>query len=217
MDFSSSPITIMLIAINVVAFLITDRNEILKDKAIMWPYFVKRNNQYYRLITSGFLHADFIHLFFNMFTLYFFGRNIELITNELQLGGTITYLGLYFGALVISDLPCFFKYKDVYNYRSLGASGAVSAVVFATILFSPWSSIYLYGAIKISAAVYAVLFVIYCIYMGKKRQDNINHDAHLWGALFGLVFMLAIVLMKDPELLKIILEQMKHPSLFGRG
>jgi hypothetical protein len=216
MDFSSSPITIILIAINVIAFLITERNQSLKDKTIMWPYYVKRNNEYYRLITSGFLHADFIHLFFNMFTLYFFGRNIELITKGFELGGTITYLGLYFGALIISDLPCFFKYKDVYDYRSLGASGAVSAVVFAAILFTPWSSIYLYGAIKISATVYAILFVIYCVYMGKKGQDNINHDAHLWGALYGLAFMLIIVALKDPTIFNDIIEQLKQPSLFGR-
>jgi membrane associated rhomboid family serine protease len=216
MDFSSSPITIILIAINVIAFLITERNQSLKDKTIMWPYYVKRNNEYYRLITSGFLHADFIHLFFNMFTLYFFGRNIELITKGFELGGTITYLGLYFGALIISDLPCFFKYKDVYDYRSLGASGAISAVVFAAILFTPWSSIYLYGAIKISATVYAILFVIYCVYMGKKGQDNINHDAHLWGALYGLAFMLIIVALKDPTIFNDIIEQLKQPSLFGR-
>jgi len=217
MDFSSSPITIILIALNVVMFFISDRDKNLIDKTIMWPYYVKRNHQYYRLITSGFLHADFIHLFFNMFTLYFFGRNIELISSELNLGGTATYLGLYFGALVISDLPCFIKYKDVYAYRSLGASGAVSAVVFATILFSPWSSIYLYGAIRISAALYAVLFVVYCVYMGKRGQDNINHDAHLWGALFGLLFMAITVLIKDPEIFNIILEQLKHPSLLGVG
>ena len=216
MDFSSTPITIILIAINVIAFLITERNHNLKDKAIMWPYYVKRNNEYYRLITSGFLHADFMHLFFNMFTLYFFGRNIEIITKGFELGGTATYLGLYFGAVIISDLPCFLKYKDVYSYRSLGASGAVSAVVFAAILFTPWSSIYLYGAIKISATVYAVLFVIYCVYMGKKGQDNINHDAHLWGALYGLAFMLIIVALKDPTIFNDIIEQLKHPSLFGR-
>ncbi len=216
MDFSSTPITIILIAINVIAFLITERNQNLKDKTIMWPYYVKRNNEYYRLITSGFLHADFIHLFFNMFTLYFFGRNIEMITKGFELGGAATYLGLYLGALIISDLPCFLKYKDVYSYRSLGASGAVSAVVFAAILFTPWSSIYLYGAIKISATVYAILFVIYCVYMGKKGQDNINHDAHLWGALYGLAFMLIIVALKDPTIFNDIIEQLKHPSLFGR-
>ena len=187
------------------------------DKAIMWPYYVKRNNEWYRAITSGFLHADFVHLFFNMFTLYFFGRNIEIILNVFNLGGTFTYLSLYLSSIVISDLPCYFKNKDVYSYRSLGASGAVSAVVFATILFSPWSSIYLYGAVKISAALYAVLFIVYCIYMGKKGNDNINHDAHLWGALFGLAFTLLLVAIRQPELLNNILEEMKHPSLFGRG
>ena len=133
------------------------------------------------------------------------------------MGNGTTYLILYFGAIIVSDLPSYFKNNDVFEYRSLGASGAVSAVVFATILFSPWSSIYLYAYIKISATVYAVLFIAYCIYMGKKAEDNINHDAHLWGAIFGLSFTLLIVYVMRPDLIGYILEQLKHPSLFGRG
>ncbi len=210
-------ITTILIAINVIVSFIGFNDKNFLSKTIMWPYYVKRNKEVYRLITSGFLHADMIHLFFNMFTLYFFGRNLEYILQAGALGGTATYLGLYFGALIISDLPCFIKYKDAYQYRSLGASGAVSAVVFGTILFSPWDSIYLYGAIKISAALYAVLFIAYCIYMGKKGNDNINHDAHLWGALFGLVFTIAVVGIIRPDLFEVIVEALKHPSLLGNG
>jgi membrane associated rhomboid family serine protease len=210
-------ITIILIAINVIISFIGFNDKNFLSKTIMWPYYVKRNKEVYRLITSGFLHADMIHLFFNMFTLYFFGRNLEFILNAAALGGAYTYIGLYFGALIISDLPCFFKYKDSYQYRSLGASGAVSAVVFGTILFSPWDSIYLYGAIKVSAAVYAVLFIAYCVYMGKKGNDNINHDAHLWGALFGLVFTIVTVGLIRPDLFSVIIEALKHPSLFGNG
>lgn len=96
------------------------------------------------------------------------------------------------------------------------ASGAVAAIVFAVILFDPWGSIYLYGAIKLSAAVYAVLYIVYCIYMGKQNNDNVNHDAHLWGSLFGLGFTIALVAAIKPELFQLILEELKHPSLFGR-
>jgi membrane associated rhomboid family serine protease len=117
--------------------------------------------------------------------------------------------------LIVSDIPSYIKHKDDYNYRSLGASGAVSAVVFATIVFSPWSSIYIYGALKISATVYAVLYVLYCVYMGKKGGDNINHDAHLWGSLFGLAFTLILIAYMQPALFTGIIEELKHPSLFG--
>ena len=103
------------------------------------------------------------------------------------------------------------------NSLSLCASGAVSAFVFATIIFSPWSSIYIYGALKISATVYAILYIFYCVYMGKKSGDNINHDAHLWGSLFGLAFTLILIAVLQPALFTDIIEELKHPSLFGTG
>lgn len=215
MNYQDYPITIALIAANVIFSLIGFSNAAMVDKTIMWPYRVARENQYIRFITSGFLHADYMHLIFNMFTLFFFGRNLELYFSYYGLGGNISYLSLYFLGLIVSDIPSFLKHKDDYNYRSLGASGAVSAVVFATIIFSPWSSIYIFGALKISATVYAILYIFYCVYMGKKGGDNVNHDAHLWGSLFGLAYTLILVALLQPELFTGIIEQLKHPSLFG--
>lgn len=208
-------VTYSLIAANAIISLIALNNRQLMQQAIMWPYGVKNKKEYYRFISSGFLHADIIHLFFNMFTLYFFGKNIELIFSAFGLGGKISYLILYFGALVVSDIPTYIKHRDNPSYFTLGASGAVSAVVFSCILFSPWASIYLYGAIRISAAVYAVLYLIYCIYMAKKSADNVNHDAHLWGAVFGFAFTLILIGAIRPELYYLILEQLKNPSFFG--
>lgn len=216
MNFSETPVTLILIALNVIFSIIGFSNAAMLDKTIGWPYYTKRENQYYRFITSGFLHADWMHLFFNMFTLYFFGSAIEQIFKEYGLGGNAAYLSLYFLGLIASDIPSFLKHKDDYNYRSLGASGAVSAVVFAAIIFNPWGSIYLYGALKISAALYAVLYVVYCVYMGKKNQDNVNHDAHLWGSVFGLVFTLALIAVLQPVLFEGIIDMLKKPSLFGR-
>ena len=216
MNFQDYPITIGLIIANVIFSLIGFSNAAMVDKTIMWPYRVARENQYIRFITSGFLHADWMHLIFNMFTLFFFGADLERYFITENLGGNISYLALYFLGLIISDIPSYIKHKDDYNYRSLGASGAVSAVVFATIIFSPWSSIYIFGALKISATLYAVLYILYCVYMGKKNGDNINHDAHLWGSLFGLAFTLALIAFMQPALFTGIIEELKHPSLFGR-
>ena len=217
MNFQDYPITIGLIIANVIFSMVGFSNAAMVDKTIMWPYRVARENQYIRFITSGFLHADWMHLIFNMFTLFFFGIGLEHYFSMYGLGGNISYLALYFLGLIISDIPSYIKHKNDYNYRSLGASGAVSAVVFATIVFSPWSPIYLYGALKISATVYAILYIFYCVYMGKKSGDNINHDAHLWGSLFGLAFTLILIAVMQPDLFTGIIEELKHPSLFGRG
>ncbi len=216
MNLADSPITLALIAANVIFSLIGFSNAALVDKTIMWPYRVKRENQYVRFITSGFLHADMMHLFFNMFTLFFFGQALEKYFSHYGLGGNISYLALYFIGLVVSDIPSYLKHKDNAQYRSLGASGAVSAVVFATIVFNPWGRIYLYGALGVASAVYAVLYIAYCVYMGKRSGDNINHDAHLWGSVFGLVFTLALIGAMQPNLFTAIVEELKNPSLLGR-
>lgn len=215
--FSQYPVTLLLIAANVIFSMIGFSNQTMLAKAIGWPYFEKREKQYYRFITSGFLHADWMHLIFNMFTLYFFGRNLEMIFSVAGLGGKFGYLALYFLGMIVADLPGYFKHNDDYNYRSLGASGAVSAVIFGAIVFSPWSTISLYGIIQISAVLYAVLFMIYCVYMGKQNSDNIGHDAHLWGSVFGLVFTVLLIAVLRSDLFPYITEDLMRPSLFGRN
>src|SRR5687767_10348436 len=193
------PVTLVLIGLNVIYSLVAFSNQDVLSKSIMWPYGVRRYNQYYRFISSGFIHADFMHLAFNMITLYFFGRNVELYFSLYGLGGNISYIILYFIGLIVSDIPSYLQHKDDYNYHSLGASGAVSAVVFAAIVFNPWSGLYVFF-LKISAVLYAVLYIWYCIYMAKRGGDNINHSAHLFGALFGLGFTIALIAAMQPEL-----------------
>jgi len=214
-DFAEFPVTIALIAANVIVSLMAFNNQDILSKAIMWPYGVKRHNQYYRFVTSGFIHAYYMHLFFNMFTLYFFGRAVESIFTIAGLGGKVAFLALYFLGLIASDIPTFLKHRNNYNYHCLGASGAVSAVVFAAIVFNPWAPIYIFAALPVASVIYAVLYIAYCVTMSRRGGDNINHDAHLWGALFGLGFTITLIAAMRPELFDFILEQLKHPRLFG--
>jgi len=184
-------ITLTIIIVTCVITLTGFRNGKVVDELIFWPPAISKKHQYYRFITCGLIHADYMHLIFNMLTLYFFGTFMEAhYQGELGLQKWY-YLALYIGALIVSNIPTYLKHRNDYNYRSLGASGAVSAVLFAFILLYPWQRIVVL-VFPVPAIVYGVLFLVYSAYMSKKGGDNVNHDAHFYGALFGILFTIAV-------------------------
>ncbi len=196
-------ITLIIIIITVLISFGGFNNQKIMNDLIFYPPAITKQHQWYRFITSGFLHADYMHLFFNMFTLYFFGTGMEGLYNAYL--GPVGFLIFYLAAIIVSGIPSFIKHRNDYHYRSLGASGGVSAVVFAYVLFAPWSW---FTFPPLPAIIYAVLYVWYSIYMAKKGGDNINHDAHLWGAAFGVAFTLAM----DPRILDYFLSQVTNPQ-----
>ena len=179
------------------------------DKMSLQPYMVKNYRQYYRFITSGFVHADFQHLIFNMLTLFFFGPAIERLFMQL-FQSKVVYILYYLLGIIVANIPSYIKHRNNSSYSSLGASGAISAVVFTAIMVDPWNTIYLFF-IPIPAVIYGVLFLALSAYMSRKGGDNINHDAHMWGALFGIVFPLIF----HPELGTYFLQMLMQPR-FGR-
>ena len=200
------PITLILIAITALVSWMAFNNRKLADRLILWPPAIDKHKQYDRLVTYGFIHADFGHLLFNMVTLYFFGRSIETIMLGIT-GQWWVYPLFYLAALVVSILPTYLKNQKNPNYLSLGASGAVSAVLFAYILIAPWKLI-LVMFIPAPAILYAAFYVGYSIWMDKKGGDNVNHSAHLAGAAFGVMFMLIM----EPELLQHFLQNLMNPT-----
>ena len=171
-------------------------NPELQAKLLHNPFLANRKRQYYRLLSSGFIHNGIAHLGFNMLTFFFFGKVVERVYIENYgntLGATL-FLGLYLVAIIISDLPSFFKYKDMPAYSSLGASGGVSAIVFASILFQPTEKLFLLLIpIPIPAFILGALYVIYSYYQSKNSSDNINHSAHLYGAVAGFVISAILI------------------------
>jgi membrane associated rhomboid family serine protease len=193
-----NPVLILIgltVAISVYAW----SNRELMEAWIMEPYVMARNGQWYRLLTSGFLHADWAHLLFNMYAFYSFS---PLVLATLAQGygmgaGLGLFLLLYLGGIIVSDLPTYFQHRDERNYRSLGASGGVASVLFASILLFPVSE---HGGIRIfpipvdiQPFIFGFLYLAYSYYMGRRRGDNINHDAHFYGALFGVLVTIALV------------------------
>jgi membrane associated rhomboid family serine protease len=158
------------------------------------PYKIKKKGQWDRFITSGFIHKDYIHLLFNMFTFYFFGGVVEQVL-AYRFGpilGGVVFVLFYVLGIVISDIPTYLKNQDNSYYRALGASGGTSATVFASIIILPLSDICLFGIICLPGFILGGLFLIYSYFKGKNQDDAINHDAHLYGAIFGIMFILII-------------------------
>ncbi|MDB5153384.1 MAG: rhomboid family intrarane serine protease [Mucilaginibacter sp.] len=183
-----APVASVIFAITIIVSLIAFSNDGLYDKLILHPYNVSRGKNVYTLITSGFIHADWMHLIFNMLSYFFFAFQLEATLGHWQ------FALLYMLSMILSDLPSVAKHKNDVWYRSLGASGAISAVVFGAILFNPLTKIMiLILPIPIPAVLFGVLYLIYCSYGSKRGQDNINHDAHLFGALSGIMITVLLV------------------------
>ena len=199
------PITLVIIAITCIVSFMAFKNSRLMNDLILWPPAIARQREYHRLVTYGVVHADFGHLLFNMFTLFFFGRVMESFFTSRM--GPFGFALFYIGGLVISILPTYLKNRNNPEYRSLGASGAVSAVLFAFILLAPWSRIIVL-VIPMPAIIYAVLYTGYSIYMDRRGQGNVNHSAHLWGAAYGVAF----TVLAEPRVLPHFLNALMQPS-----
>lgn len=201
-------ITIIIVITTAIVSILCFNNGNLFSKLDFEPYLINKKNEYYRFLSHTFVHADWIHLIINMLVFYSFGRYVEQIFDALQqrgsvFSGDLFYLLLYFGGAVIASIPSFIKHREDANYVSVGASGGVSAVLFSSIFFSPMEKIYFYAIIPMPGIVFGVLYLAYSSYMAKKGNDNINHDAHFWGAVFGFVFPVLL----EPSLISNFINQ----------
>jgi len=194
--------TILLIIITSAVSVYVFQNPRLFNKLQLSPFMVVYRRQWYRLFTHGFIHADWLHLIVNMIVLYSFGIVAESVFDELFDQGIIShpkliYTLMYISSIAISSIFTLIKEKDNIPYASVGASGAVSTVVFLTIFFFPIQKIYFYAIIPMPGILFGIIYLIYSQYMSMRSNDNINHDAHFIGALYGLVFPLFM----DPGLI----------------
>jgi membrane associated rhomboid family serine protease len=199
--------TIIVIITAIISIFAFQRHDIMR-KFDFAPWIIAEKGEYYRFLTHAFLHADWMHLIINMLVLFSFGRHVEMIFSELHTSGYLgvpwlTYLILYIGGILLSTLTTYLRHRKDPDYIAVGASGAVSSVLFTSIFFSPMGKILFYGVIPMPGILFGVLYLIYSSYMSKKGGDNINHDAHFWGAVYGFFFPLFI----DFSLWKVFINQ----------
>jgi membrane associated rhomboid family serine protease len=206
-------ITLIIIIITVIVSVSAFSNEKIMNDLIFYPPAVSQDRQWYRFFTCGLIHADFIHLAFNMYALYLFGRNVEeYFMLMFQEKGKLLYLVLYILALFFCLLPTYGRHKNDNYYRSLGASGAVSAVIFASILLEPERGIgfVFIPGVYIPGFIFGFLYLIISSYLDKRGGGNINHSAHIYGALFGIAFLIVIAyIFSDYKVLEMFITRVK--------
>ena len=228
-------ITLIIIIITGIISFTAFSNQKMLDQLIFYPPAVGRG-QWYRFFSCGLIHADMPHLLFNMFALYIFGEGrISTPTGPVYVGleyqfaqvfgqyGKLIYLAMYVFALAASIIPTYLKNKDNYHYRSLGASGAVSAVIFANILFNPLSGMGLFFIpVYIAGFLFGIIYLVVSSWLDRKGQGTINHSAHIFGALFGIGFtIIACQAFTHYPVLQTFIDQIKNMDLkdliqFGR-
>lgn len=189
-----APVASFIFAITIATSVYAFSNPHILSRMMLNPYSLQQDkSKWITVLTSGIVHADWMHLIFNMMTFYFFGFALEMIF--VQLSGEIGhfYFGLlYIISLVLSDIPTIIKHKNNPQYFSLGASGAISAVLFSFILFYPKTELRIFFAIPMPAYIFAIIYIGYCIWASKKASDHINHDAHLFGSLTGILITILL-------------------------
>ena len=179
-----------ILAVMVVASVTALLSPRLLERAVLRPYLIARRSDYWRLLTSGFVHADIAHLLFNLITFYSFAFALERVI------GTARFISLYFCGLLASGIGTCIKHRDEPNYASLGASGAILALLFASIVYFPRSRLLILPIpIPIPAPLFAVVYLAWSYYSSRNSKDRINHDAHIAGALTGAAF----VALTDPH------------------
>jgi len=198
-------LTWILIGVTVVVSWMAFERPRLMDRLTLWPPAIARKHEYDRLVTYGFVHADWMHLLFNMMTLYFFGPLSERFYAATM--GPLAYPLFYLSAMVAAILPTYLRHRNDAKYRSLGASGAVSAVLFTFVLLNPWATIYVF-VVPCPAIIFGVLYLGYSAWADRQGHGNINHAAHLWGAVYGMAF--AIV--AEPRLPAAFLDRLMSPG-----
>lgn len=179
-------------AVTAIVSIAAFNNKSIEYQYILNPYIVHRRNEWWRLLTSGFLHGDAGHLIFNMFSLYIFGVGVEGYFHEIfGAKANLYFLLLYLLGIIVANLPDTFSKKNHSGYNALGASGGVSSVVFAFIMFQPTAKMSVFPLPPIIPAwIFGILYLVYSRYMAQRQSDNIGHTAHMWGALWGVVFMI---------------------------